>query len=282
MNYRHAFHAGNFADVMKHVVLLAVLAELARKPAPCAVFDLHAGRGGYDLGAAEALRTREHEQGIGRLWGRGASAPAVTAGYLELVRAYQERRPGDAAPRYYPGSPWLLRQRLRAQDRLVLCERVADEYAALAASCRGDRRVAVHERDAWEALGALLPPREKRGMVVLDPPYEPPAAEFARIFQALPQVRRRFAAGVVVLWYPIKDRTSNTRMLRRMAALDLGEILVAELCVWPDDTTLRLNGSGMLIVNPPWQLEAVLAPELAWLWRQLAHDGHGRHDVRLL
>ncbi|MEX2481890.1 MAG: 23S rRNA (adenine(2030)-N(6))-methyltransferase RlmJ [Gammaproteobacteria bacterium] len=198
------------------------------------------------------------------------------------MRAANRARCGGDGLVHYPGSPQLVRAQLRAQDRLVACELHEAEHAILAADCRADRRVAVHGRDGWEALGALLPPREKRGLVLIDPPYEPPAVEIERVLAGLQQIRRRFPPAIVALWYPIKDRTTNRRFLRRVGALELGEVLLAELCVWPDDTAVRLNGSGMLVINPPWQFDQMLAVELEWLWRKLGHDALGRHDLGLL
>jgi len=283
MNYRHGYHAGNFADVLKHVVLTALLERLADKPKPFGVLDVHAGRGSYDLRGAEAQRTGEQVSGIARLWPARAGAPPLTRRYLDLVReANADCSDDDAPPRAYPGSPWLISRLLREGDSLQACELEPGEHAALSAAFRRQRGVAVHRRDAWEALGALLPLREKRGLVLIDPPYEPPAAEQDRVIAGLREVRRRFANGVVALWYPIKDAAGSRSFLRRLAALDLGEALIAELCVWPDDTRLRMNGSGMLIVNPPWQIEHALEPELAWLWRHLANDGLGHYTLRRL
>ncbi|MEQ8232626.1 MAG: 23S rRNA (adenine(2030)-N(6))-methyltransferase RlmJ [Gammaproteobacteria bacterium] len=285
MNYRHAYHAGNFADVLKHVVLTALVDRLTQKDKPFAVLDVHAGRGRYALGAAAARRTNEHASGIARLWAACDDAPPLTRRYLELVRAENAcaGASGEAPPLdVYPGSPLLVSRQLRAADRLQACELEAGEHAALAALLRTDRRVAVHRRDAWEALGALLPPREKRGLVLIDPPYEPPAAEQERAIAGLREVRRRFANGIVALWYPIKDGAGARSFLRRLAAPGLGEALVVELCVWPDDTRVRMNGSGMLIVNPPWQFEVALAAELPWLWQHLANDGLGRYTIERL
>lgn len=282
MNYRHAYHAGNFADVLKHVVLTALLERLAEKAKPFGVLDVHAGRGSYDLDGAEARRTGEQASGIARLWPARAGAPPLTRRYLDLVREANDGDDDDLPPHVYPGSPWLISRLLREGDSLQACELEPGEHAALAAAFRRQRGVAVHRRDAWEALGALLPLREKRGLVLIDPPYEPPAAEQERVLTGVREVRRRFANGVVALWYPIKDAAGSRSFLRRLAALDLGEALIAELCVWPDDTRLRMNGSGMLIVNPPWQIEHALEPELAWLWQHLANDGLGRYTLRRL
>ena len=282
MNYRHSFHAGNFADVLKHVVLTALVDYLARKPGGFCVLDIHAGRGRYDLAAADALRTREFSHGIARIWSCAAQAPPLSRRYLELVQHFNRARCGSAELVHYPGSPCLVHQQLREQDRLVACELQPAEHALLDAEFRGDRAVAVHARDGWEALGALLPPREKRGVVLIDPPYEPPSEEVERVLAGLRETQRRFPTGIVALWYPIKERAASLRLLRRVQALGLGEALVAELCVWPDDTALRLNGSGMLVVNPPWQFAGALEVELAWLWERLSHERHGRHGVQSL
>lgn len=282
MNYRHSFHAGNVADVLKHVVLTALVDYLARKPAGFCVLDIHAGRGRYDLAAVDAQRTREFSDGIARVWAHAADAPPLTRRYLDLVRDFNRAPCGSATLAQYPGSPCLVRQQLRAQDRLIACELQPAEHALLDAEFRGDRAVAVHARDGWEALGALLPPREKRGAVLIDPPYEPPLDEVERVMEGLRETQRRFPTGVVAVWFPIKEGAASLRLLRRFRALGLGDALVAELCVWPDDTAVRLNGSGMLVVNPPWQFDRALAGELGWLWDKLSHERHGHHGVQSL
>lgn len=278
MNYRHGFHAGNFADVLKHVVLGALIEQLTQKESAFAVLDSHAGRGCYDLGAAEAVRTGEFRDGIGRLW-HELTAPPVTAHYLERVRSFNRARGGGDQLSVYPGSPMLARMQLRAQDRLIACERQPHEHAVLKETFRHDRQVAVHARDAWEALLALAPPPQKRGLVLIDPPYEPPLEELERVYTALPAVHARFAHGVIALWYPIKDHASHTRWLRQIGALALGATLAIELCVGPDTHCEGLRGSGMLIVNPPWQLDQRIEAELAWLGQRLAQATGGHHSV---
>ncbi len=195
VNYRHAFHAGNFADCVKHALLVALVSALQRKPSPFAVLDTHAGRGLYDLSSEAAERTGEWRQGIGRL-------ADITAGplapWLALVRQ-------AGFPPFYPGSPWLIRALLRARDRLILCEKHPEEAAALRAALGRDARVAIHRRDGWEAIGALTPFAERRGLVLIDPPFEQPG-EFDRLAEAFRLLRRRFRAGVVAAWYPIKHR----------------------------------------------------------------------------
>jgi len=281
MNYRHAFHAGNFADVVKHVMWLELLASLQAKPGALCVLDTHAGRACYDLADAAAARTAEFQAGIARVWD-AHDAPLPVARYLERVHAFNRARSNGDGLRWYPGSPQLLRAGLRAQDRLLACEHVADEYAALKHAFLGDAQVAVHARDAWEALQGLLPPREKRGLVLIDPPYEPPALDAERARQGLVTARQRFATAVVALWYPIKDAASHARWLRQLAALALGEMLVIELCVRPPVDRLRLNGSGVVVINPPWRLAERANNALAWLWQRLAVDGGGRYGCQRL
>jgi 23S rRNA (adenine2030-N6)-methyltransferase len=278
VNYRHAFHAGNFADVLKHVVLGAVIERLLAKPAPICVLDVHAGRGSYDLAASEARRSPEFEQGIGRLW-TARGLPPLTANYVERVRAFN-RAHGHDTLREYPGSPWLARMQLRAGDRVVACELHPDDARALKGALRGVDGVAVHERDAWEALGALLPPREKRGVVLIDPPYEPPGAEFQRVAAALGQVRQRFAGGVVLAWYPIKryaahERAGHLRLHHAVRRMGETNAFAVELSLRPEDVADGLAGSGLLVLNPPWQLAEALAVEVPALLALLAPDGRG-------
>lgn len=283
MNYRHGFHAGNFADVLKHVVTTAVVDYLAKKEAPFCVLDTHAGRGSYDLVAGQAERTREYEGGVGRLWSaaaRGETLPPLTARYLQLVREFNRLRTNGDALSVYPGSPRLARLQLRAQDRIAACELHPEENALLKAEFRGDPQVQIHARDGWEALGALLPPKEKRGLVLIDPPYEAQEEELMQAADALLATRARFPGGVLALWYPIKERTTIERFHRRLRGTD--KLLIAELCVLDDDNRLQLNGSGMAIVNPPWQLDTQLAAELPWLWKNLSVAGSGRHSLRWL
>lgn len=279
MNYRHGFHAGNFADVQKHVVMLAILDYLAQKDSAFCVLDTHAGRGSYDLTTGQAERTREFAGGIGRLW-QATDAPPLTRRYLDLVQAFNQERTGGTRLAAYPGSPRLARMVMRPQDRLVACELHPEENALLKAEFRGDRQVAVHARDGWEALGGLLPPKEKRGLVLIDPPYEAQEEELRQAGDALSDGQRKFPNGVFALWYPIKERQTIARFHQQVMRMNLGNVLAVELCVWPDDARLHLNGTGMLLVNPPWQLDVQLEAELPWLWARLNNDGLGRHDLR--
>jgi 23S rRNA (adenine2030-N6)-methyltransferase len=277
MNYRHAFHAGNFADVFKHAILLALLDALTAKDKPLCYFDTHAGRGRYALDDEEAGKTGEWRDGIGRLlYGPGLSASLRR--YVDAIRAFNP----DGTLRNYPGSPLLAARALRPDDRLVLCETQQDEAAALRALCRDDRRVHVHQRDGYAALNALPPPLEKRGLVLIDPPFEAQEGEFAAIEAALGSAHARWPNGVYAVWYPIKTRRTIAPFHRRMANGPFGEVLVAELLARPDDSPLRLNGCGMLIANPPWKLDATLAALLPPLRDVLAQSAGASENLRWL
>lgn len=273
MNYRHAFHAGNHADVLKHVVLLALTDALARKDTPFFVLDTHAGRGRYLLAGEEGRRTAEAEGGVLRLAGE-AGLPDAIERYL---RAVQADNPVGALVTY-PGSPLLVARAMRAQDRLAACELQPEEAAQLKALFAGDRRVQVQAGDGYAAIRALLPPRPGgtrigRGLVLIDPPYETQDAEYPRIVAALGEVLARWPQAICAVWYPIKQRRSLLPFFRKVASLPAASALLAELLVRADDSPLRLNGSGMLVLNAPWRLDAAIAPALPALQRVLGQAG---------
>ncbi len=273
MNYRHAFHAGNHADVLKHVVLLAILDALREKDAAFFVLDTHAGRGRYVLADEASRKTGESDLGILRLADGGSTPPAITR-YLHAVAAHNSPGTWDI----YPGSPLLTADALRAQDRLAACELEPGEAAALKSLFAGDSRVAVHARDGYDAIKALLPPRigatrYARGLVLIDPPYEAQEAEYPRVLQALEEILTRWPQAICAVWYPIKQRRSLLSFLRKAAALPVKSALLAELLVRPDDSPLRLNGSGMLLLNPPWKIDERLSPALPILCDALGEDG---------
>ena len=264
MNYRHAFHAGNHADVLKHVVLLALLEALGRKDAPYFVLDTHAGRGRYLLQGEQAGKTGEALGGIFKLF--------VLHGLPALLQRYLKRIQADnpvGALVAYPGSPLIAAQTMRADDRLVACELQPEEAHALAALFEHDRRVMVRQGDGYAAVKAMLPPKERRGLVLIDPPYEAQDEELAVILAALKEGLARWPTGIYAVWYPIKQRRSLNAFFRKAEKLPCKSALVVELLVHPDDTPLRLNGSGLLILNPPWQLDTELAPVLPVLARLL-------------
>ena len=275
MKYRHAFHAGNFADVTKHVALVALLLRLTEKDRPLFLLDTHAGRGRYDIEGPGG----EAASGIGRLAAAPVPVPhAALARYLELVRALNP----DGALRSYPGSPLIEAALMRPGDRAAFCELQTAEAEALRREFRADARVGVHARDGFEALGALLPPPEKRGLALIDPPYEETDADFARVAGTLADTASRWPQGVLMAWYPIKQGAVAARLHRRLLDAGVTRLLVAELCVHPDDSRAGLNGSGLVIVNPPWRLDDDLRALLPPLHAVLAERGTGRTRVALL
>ncbi|GAB2500696.1 23S rRNA (adenine(2030)-N(6))-methyltransferase RlmJ [Pseudoxanthomonas sangjuensis] len=273
MNYRHAFHAGNHADALKHTVLLALLDALKRKDGPFFVLDTHAGRGRYALSAEASRKTAEAETGIGRLRGQ-AGLPEALRRYLDAVAAFNP----EGGTEVYPGSPLLVANELRENDRLAACELQPEEAAALKSLFAHDPRVAVHARDGYAAVKALLPPRLgatkfARGLVLIDPPYEAQDAEYPLVAAALREGLQRWPNATYAVWYPVKQRRSLQPFLRKVAVLDAKSVLLAELLVRPDDSPLRLNGSGMLLLNPPWQFDRAIAPALPVLQRLLGEAG---------
>jgi 23S rRNA (adenine2030-N6)-methyltransferase len=263
MNYRHAFHAGNFADVFKHAVLARIIAYLKQKPAAFRVIDTHAGAGLYDLTGADASRTGEWRDGIGKLLA-AAPPPAVRdllAPYLEAVASFNS----GGAITLYPGSPALVRHWLRTQDRLIVCEAEPVAARALANRMRGNHRVKAIAIDGYTALNAYVPPKERRGLVLTDPPFEQPD-EFARIADGLAGAHRKWPTGHYLVWYPIKDTRAAEGFARDLTRRGIARMLRAELTVAPVRLGEKLNGSGLIIVNPPWPLEdelTVLLPALA-------------------
>ncbi len=265
MNYRHAFHAGNFADCCKHALLVWLIEALTRKPAPLFVLDTHAGAGAYDLDAGPAERTGEWRDGIGRLLG---DTPEALADYIGLARQLG----------LYPGSPALIRALLRPGDRLACCELHPEEYAALRRCFARDPLVGVHHRDGWEALGALLPPAERRGLVLIDPPYEVPD-EFDRLLAALRVGYARFRTGIFAAWYPIKHRAPVRAFLDGVRDRGLRDVCAAELLLRAPLDPARLNGCGLLIVNPPFRFEREAPAILAALRDRLGGREPGEDAV---
>jgi 23S rRNA (adenine2030-N6)-methyltransferase len=261
MNYRHAFHAGNFGDCVKHATLVWLLRALMRKPAPLFVLDTHAGVGRYDLGTGPAARTGEWQKGIAKLL---VDTPPLLADYVGLVRTLG----------LYPGSPAIIRALLRPDDRLACCELHPEDAAALRQHFAYDWQVAVHHRDAWEALGALLPPKLRRGLVLIDPPFEDPQ-EFSELASGLALGHARFSTGVFAAWYPIKHRAPSRKFLTELQASGIRDIIAAELCLRDPVDPARLNGCGMLVINPPFLFEQEVPSILAALLARLGNREAG-------
>lgn len=271
MNYRHAYHAGNFADVLKHVVLARVLTYMKLKPQPFRVIDTHAGAGRYDLDGIEAGKTNEWRDGIGRLLHADVSndVAALLAPYLDAVRAIN----ADDTVRFYPGSPLIARHLMRAGDVLMANELHPDDAARLIAEFRHTRDTKVLSGDAWGAVKALLPPPERRGVVLIDPPFERPD-EFAMLEGALRNALSRFATGVYLVWYPIKDRLAADDFIRTVAGLSCRKVLDVRLATSEPFAGLGLTETGVVLLNPPFSLKSELQIVLPVLSDLLA-EGRG-------
>lgn len=276
LSYRHHFHAGNHADVLKHAVLARLLLALHKKEAPFRYLDAHAGAGLYDLGGVRALKNREFETGISRLWAR-ADVPEGLWPYLDAVRAENP----DGELRVYPGSPRIARRFLRANDRMVLTDLNAAEVEALERTFRGDRRVVVERRDAEDALRAHLPPPQRRGVVLVDSAFDR-ANELARVVEALAAAHRRWATGIFAVWYPLMDSRSMRGFEQAVVATGIRKVLQLELEVIAEDRASALRGSGLLVVNPPWHLDDEARPLLEWLAGVLSQGAGSTSTVRWL
>jgi 23S rRNA (adenine2030-N6)-methyltransferase len=276
MKYRHSFHAGNFADVHKHVTLLALLAALKRKPKGFLYLDTHAGRGSYDLSGGNA----EAAAGVGRFLASEHRAEALRSYAALLARVRAARGSGYL----YPGSPLIALSELRAQDRALLVEWQAAEAQALKAAIEpaGDARVRTERGDGFQALRAALPPPERRALIFIDPPFEEQGAELARLAAAVADGLRRFATGVFALWYPIKEQRVTAAWHADFASAVAAPTLASELWLYPRDSRVALNGSGLLIVNPPWQIEAAMREWLPELAAALGAGATGGTEVRML
>jgi len=293
LSYRHAYHAGNHADVLKHLVLARLLAYLTAKPGaapgapgsppalgvkgkPLCYIETHAGAGLYRLDSPQAQRLQEFRDGIARLWAR-ADLPAPLAAYVETVRALNP----DGTLIRYPGSPWIARHLLRPDDRLILHELHGGEIGPLRDNCAGDRRVRVIEGDGYRGLIAALPPRERRGLVLLDPAYEV-KSDYRQVVETLTQAHRRFATGIYALWYPVVERGRLEDLERALARSGISRVQRFELTIAPRRSGPGMGTSGMIVVNPPWTLMAELRPVLAYLAEVLGEGGAGRYRAEAL
>jgi 23S rRNA (adenine2030-N6)-methyltransferase len=280
LNYRHAFHAGNFADVLKHVVLMQLVEHLERKPAPFLYLDTHAGRGIYDLSEAEGQRSGEYKEGIGLLLAaRPAMLPPELQAYVALVR--DSAGEGRSAITAYPGSPLLVARMRRPGDRLVMVEKDAREADALRAVLGRQGRVSVVTGDGYAALKAHLPPDENRGLVLIDPPYED-AGEFDRVLAGLLLAHERWPRGQYAVWYPQSERAGSARFRARLRDSGIRRILDLRLAVLPSDAPVGMPGCGMLLVNPPWQFDERFTELLPTLHRLLSPSGAGSHAIEWL
>jgi 23S rRNA (adenine2030-N6)-methyltransferase len=285
VNYRHHFHAGNFADVVKHALLVELFHALQKKEKGFLYLDTHAGRGSYDLTAAaqgdSLARKPEWPEGVGRLWSR-PDLPEMLSAYLTLLRRFDQERGNRApTPRFFPGSPWIARLLARPQDRLALCEKQAEECAVLKDEFQFSPRTSVHPMDGYMALRGMLPPLEKRALVLIDPPFEA-QEEWRRITDALRDGLRRFSSGVLAVWYPLTERAKVDAFFTELIALQPPPTLVAELAIAGEGQALKMRGCGLAIINPPWQFDRAAESLLAFLAGALAQAPGGGSRVTWL
>ncbi|EIV8491455.1 23S rRNA (adenine(2030)-N(6))-methyltransferase RlmJ [Vibrio vulnificus] len=264
LSYRHSFHAGNHADVVKHIVQSLILDSLKQKDKPFVYHDTHSSVGRYDLTHEWSEKTGEYKQGVARIWDR-SDLPADIASYIDSIKALNN---GDKL-RYYPGSPRVARAQLRDQDRMVLTELHPSDYPLLEQEFHRDRQVSIYKEDGFQRLKASLPPQERRGLVLIDPPYEL-AKEYRDVVQAIYQSHKRWATGIYAIWYPVVNRCDIDDMLEGLEGLGIRKILQIELGVSPDTNERGMTASGMIVINPPWKLESQMQEILPFLKEAIA------------
>ncbi|WP_316860280.1 23S rRNA (adenine(2030)-N(6))-methyltransferase RlmJ [uncultured Cohaesibacter sp.] len=269
MNYRHIYHAGNFADCLKHIILSRILQYLQKKDKPFFVLDTHAGIGSYDLTSEEARKTGEWQDGIARLLGKDAHPvpdliKEIISPYADVIKSLNP----EGEYFFYPGSPKLVQMMTREQDRAFFMEKHQEDFKTLAKSLRGDHRMHVRQDDGWLALKATLPPKERRGLVLIDPPFEEPD-EYRRMIEAFLAGYKRWSTGTYCLWYPIKARRDVDVAAQMLADAGIENCLRVELVIQKLDTAKRLNGTGLFIINPPFTLHADLKLLLPFLAKTL-------------
>ncbi|CAH0542082.1 23S rRNA (adenine(2030)-N(6))-methyltransferase RlmJ [Vibrio marisflavi] len=264
LSYRHSFHAGNHADVIKHIVQSLILSSLQQKDKPFVYHDTHSGVGRYDLTHEWSEKTGEYKLGIGRLWD-AADTPQEIESYLDAIKNLNE---GEDL-QYYPGSPRVARAHLRKQDRMVLTELHPSDYPLLQQEFHRDRQVSIFKEDGFQRLKASLPPKERRGLVLIDPPYEL-AKEYRDVVQAIYQAHKRWATGIYAIWYPVVNRCDIDDMIESIKGLGIRKILQIELGVTPDTNERGMTASGMIVINPPWKLEQQMKTLLPFLKSTIA------------
>ncbi len=273
LSYRHSFHAGNHADVIKHTVQTLILEALKQKDKAFVYHDTHSGVGRYDLQDERSEKTGEFKQGIARIWEQ-SNVPDELRSYLDAVKALNHTE----ELRYYPGSPRVARALIREQDRMVLSELHPSDFPLLLQEFRGDRQVKIHKEDAFARLKASLPPKERRGVVLIDPPYEL-KHEYQDVVNAIGDSYKRWATGTYAIWYPVVYREQIDKMLKGLENLGIRKILQIELGVLPDTEERGMTASGMIVINPPWTLEKQMETLLPWLQNAIAPTT-GHHTLR--
>lgn len=279
MNYDHAYHAGNFADVFKHIILIALLQSMKKKSAPFCYLETHAGKGIYDLTSTPSQKGKEYTLGIEKLY-QQKDAPSLIQTYLDVVaHVNQDKHHNIKELQYYPGSPLIAKHFLRANDRIIACELKKETHDQLKNLFKSDTQAAVHHLDGWLALKAFLPPAEKRGMILIDPSYENPN-ELTHILNALTFSLKKFQQGIYAIWYPIKDPNPIIRFHQNIAKI-AQSVLVLELSIYAN-MPHHFNGCGIILINPPYQLEEEMDTTLSWLWKSLTINNKGQFIIKRL
>jgi 23S rRNA (adenine2030-N6)-methyltransferase len=281
MNYRHVYHAGNFSDVIKHVIQVQLISAMQNKDAGFCYIDTHAGTGYYDLYSDQASKTKEYEKGIERII-QHPNPPAIVKHYLHFVHEVNNEllKAKYASLRYYPGSPTIAEKMLRPQDRMIACELHPEEHQQLRQQFAGHKHVAIHHADGYLGLKSFLPPKERRGLILIDPPYEDPD-EFTHLARTLPAALKRFESGVYAIWYPIKEMKHVELFHNALCNQIDRPIMAVDLTIYPELPN-HLNGSGMIIINPPWNIDAQIGQLLPWLWSALSINKQGQYSTRML
>ncbi len=276
LSYRHSYHAGNFADVLKHSVLIHILEHLKKKQKPFCYVDTHAGAGSYSLQSEQAEKTQEYLQGIARLW-QVDNLPAVLATYVSVIKAFNAQNKLTR----YPGSPMIARQLMRQQDRMFLFELHNKEIEILREVVNKDKRVQIAHEDGFKRSVAIMPPQQRRGLVLIDPSYEI-KSDYDQVFEAIMQLYKRFATGTIALWYPVVERQRINELEQKITASSLQNVLLFELAQLNDTQQLGMTASGMIVVNPPWTLQAEMQLALPMLAEQLGIGKQGSYRIKQL
>lgn len=277
LSYRHGYHAGNFADVLKHVVISLILKHLQKKEKPFCYLDTHAAAGMYDLQSEFAQKNREYINGITAVISL-SDIPEILESYTSVIK---ELNHNEKSLRYYPGSPTIAKSFMRPQDRMILCELHNTEIKNLKAEFRGNKQVAVHHIDAYQSLKAFLPPKENRGMVLIDPAFDH-KDELTNFIQGIQFAARRWPNGIISAWFPMQTKHFEQKIYRVLKNADIRNILTVELSVLSDSGPRTLFGCGMVIINPPWKLDEELNTVIPWLWNTMSIDSQGSYKVDYL
>ncbi len=274
LSYRHSFHAGNHADVLKHTVQSLIIESLNEKEKAFLYLDTHSGAGRYQLTSAESEKTGEYLEGIARIWA-ASERPEILAPYLDIV----EKLNPDGELRYYPGSPLLAKELLRRQDQLTLTELHPSDYPRLVEEFARDRRAEVLKEDGFQQLKSKLPPTSRRGFILIDPPYEM-KSDYEAVVSGIVEGYKRFATGIYAIWYPVVSRKQIDQLVEGLRETGIRKILQIELAVLPDSEERGMTASGMIVINPPWKLEAQMQTVMPWLYQTLVPEDQGHTRIQ--